>query len=153
MYYTLKISEDFGIIYSTERTNTDIEILKKDALYLEKQKKIRWVIVNDEDIPICWSTFLECSLRAPIDRTIATDDVYLRQIAEKQGRKVITGYEAHKLLGGSLSEKEFNRIPVTPTLIKSAARTLTEMEKQGMLEILKTGIKEEDIGEKVFGDN
>lgn len=150
--YKLKISTDLGVSYPYEMTSSVTFTLQKAALELEKKGEVRWVIVDENDEVIHWCQYHEANLRVPSDSVLATDDLYMAQLAKRHGFKVMTSADVLRQFGIENPEEKLASIKFNAETVKGALGFMKELVDEGVVEVVPCGIETEKIGKELFGD-
>jgi len=151
--YKLKISTDLGVTYPYEMTASVTFPLQKAALELEKKGEVRWVIVDgNNDEVIHWCQYHEANLRVPPDSVLATDDLYMAQLAKRHGFKVMTSADVLRQFGIENPEEKLASVKFDAETIKGAFAYMKELIDEGVIEVVPCGLETEKIGKELFGD-
>lgn len=154
MKVILKISANFGMDYHTLPTvSSKLEDVKKIALSLEERGDLRWVIVDENNDPLYWCQYHEANLRIPPDAMIATDDEYMKKLATKQGRSVLTTLDLLKQSGIKNPEAKLASFDYTKVDYEKAFNTLTSLIKEGVIEEIPSELDKTKIGKQLFGQD
>ena len=116
--FTLKTSYDFGVTYVPHEFALDQFSLVRSANNLADN--CRWVIVDAQDNVLNYCQYHAANLKVKGADTIATDDPYMKKLAQSHGLKVMTSDEMIARLGlpkgnptENLSKKEVYKLALS----------------------------------------